>query len=287
MTEENIFERLTNEYYQLTSAEKKIADSIFSHGPDAQGMSISRLAEDCGVAEATISRFCRRLGYESYGAFRRAIAATVAADRTAGAAAPLHGAVTGEDSVRDMAAKLAAADISAIEETQSLLQEDELRAAADALCEADKVLCMGQGGSMVVAQEAANIFGTVFPKFFPVSDSHTQIISAAHLTERDVILYCSYSGATSDLMDVLRVARRRGARVILLTRYPNSPGAGEADIVLRCGTTESPLQMGSVPARIAQIYVLDVLFTEVCRRDMEDFRQRRARVADALAEKHV
>ena len=287
MTEENIFERLTNEYYQLTSAEKKIADSIFSHGADAQSMSISRLAEDCGVAEATISRFCRRLGYESYGAFRRAIAATVAADRTAGAAAPLHGAVTGEDAVREMAAKLAAADISAIEETQSLLQEEEIRAAADALCEADKVLCMGQGGSMVVAQEAANIFGTVFPKFFPVSDSHTQIISAAHLTERDVILYCSYSGATSDLMDVLRVARRRGAKVILLTRYPNSPGAGEADIVLRCGTTESPLQMGSVPARIAQIYVLDVLFTEVCRRDMEDFRRRRARVADALAEKHV
>ena len=287
MTEENIFERLTNEYYQLTSAEKKIADSIFSHGADAQSMSISRLAEDCGVAEATISRFCRRLGYESYGAFRRAIAATVAADRTAGAAAPLHGAVTGEDAVREMAAKLAAADISAIEETQSLLQEEEIRAAADALCEADKVLCMGQGGSMVVAQEAANIFGTVFPKYFPVSDSHTQIISAAHLTERDVILYCSYSGATSDLMDVLRVARRRGAKVILLTRYPNSPGAGEADIVLRCGTTESPLQMGSVPARIAQIYVLDVLFTEVCRRDMEDFRRRRARVADALAEKHV
>ena len=287
MTEENIFERLTIEYYQLTAAEKRIADSIFSHGPDAQNMSISQLAEDCGVAEATLSRFCRRLGYANYGEFRRAIAATVAADRTAGAAAPLHGAVNSEEPVRDMAAKLAAADISAIEETKTLLQEETIQAAADLLAAANTVLCMGQGGSMVVAQEAANIFGTVFPNFFPVSDNHTQVIRAAHLTERDVILYCSYSGATNDLMDVLRTARQRGAKVILLTRYPSSPGAAEADIVLRCGTTESPLQMGSVPARIAQIFLLDVLFTELCRRDLEDFRQRRARVADALAEKHI
>ncbi|MBR2716793.1 MAG: MurR/RpiR family transcriptional regulator [Oscillospiraceae bacterium] len=287
MTEENVFEQLTNEYYQLTSAEKKIADSVFSLGPDTQSMSISRLAEYCGVAEATISRFCRRLGYESYGAFRRGITATVAADRTAGAAAPLHGAVEAEDTVSDMASKLAEANKSAIDETRALLQEEALLAAADTLRAAETVLCMGQGGSMVVAQEAANLFGTVFPRYFPVSDSHTQIIRASQLTERDVILYCSYSGATSDLMDLLRVAKQRGVKVILLTRYPNSPGAGGADVVLRCGTTESPLQMGSVPARIAQIYLLDVLFTEVCRRDMDDFRRRRARVADALAEKHV
>lgn len=287
MTENNIFERLTSEYYQLTSAEKKIADCVFSHGPAAQGMSISELAEDCGVAEATISRFCRRLGYGSYGDFRRAIAAAAAAGRAAGATAPLLGEIGQDDSVEAMAAKLAVADVAAIEETRSLLRPEDIEAAAAALRGADKVLCMGQGGSMVMAQEAANIFGTVFPNYFPVADSHTQAIAASHLTERDVILYFSYSGATKDLMDVLRIARQRKVTVILLTRYPHSPGGELADIVLQCGTTESPLQLGSVPARMAQVYLLDVLFTQVCRRDMEDFRRRRARVADVLAEKHV
>ena len=75
--------------------------------------------------------------------------------------------------------------------------------------------------------------------------------------------------------------------LILLTRFPKSPGAALASVVLQCGTNESPLQMGSVAARVAMIFVLDVLFSEVCRRDLEGCRQRRREVADALSEKHV
>lgn len=68
---------------------------------------------------------------------------------------------------------------------------------------------------------------------------------------------------------------------------PEGPGAALASVVLQCGTNESPLQMGSVAARVAMIFVLDVLFSEVCRRDLEGCRQRRREVADALSEKHV
>jgi DNA-binding MurR/RpiR family transcriptional regulator len=286
MADENIFDKLTYKYYQLTSAEKRIADCLFAKGLSAQSMSIKELAEASGAAEATISRFCRRLGYEGYGAFRRAIASSSVHSQER-ISSPFYGEVTASDTVEEVGRKLAAANISAIEETQELLTPESIQAAAAILRGADKVLCMGQGGSMLLAKEAANIFGTVFSNFFPVSDSHTQIISATQLTERDVILYFSYSGSTIDLMDILPVAASRGAKVILVTRYPNSPGAAKADVVLQCGTTESPLQLGSVPARVAQLYLIDVLFSEVCRWDMEVCKARRARVADALSEKHV
>ena len=45
--------------------------------------------------------------------------------------------------------------------------------------------------------------------------------------------------------------------------------------------------MGSVAARMGQLYLIDVLFNEVCRRDMESCRNRRKQVADALADKHL
>ena len=60
----NVFEKINSEYYQLTSAEKKVADYVVIHQQKTQFMSISELSEECGVAEATISRFCRRLGLE-------------------------------------------------------------------------------------------------------------------------------------------------------------------------------------------------------------------------------
>ena len=284
MGENDIFHLLSREYFQFTSAEKRVADFIISNGTRAQTMSISELAEATGVAEATISRFCRRMGYQGYSAFRLAIAAATAARENSD---PPSGEIQPEDTVPDLCAKLASANIDAIRETQGLIRPENIQAAADALLAAHTVLCMGQGGSMLRAEEAAHLFTTAFPGFFAVSDSHMQVIAAANLTEKDIILFFSYSGSTKELMDVLQIAQRRHIRTVLVTRYPGSPGAGLADIVLQCGSTEGPLQLGSVAARIAQLYLVDVLFSEMCRRDLDTCRHRRELVADALSEKHV
>ncbi|MDE6282288.1 MAG: MurR/RpiR family transcriptional regulator, partial [Oscillospiraceae bacterium] len=64
MERENVFTRINREYYQLTGAEKKIADYILLRRQECQFMSISEMAEVVEVAEATVSRFCRRLGYK-------------------------------------------------------------------------------------------------------------------------------------------------------------------------------------------------------------------------------
>lgn len=285
MGENDIFHLLSREYFQFTSAEKRVADFIISNGTRAQTMSISELAEATGVAEATISRFCRRLNFNGFAAFKLAIAASEAS--RANFSNPLTGEVTHEDTIPSLAHKLAGASMDAIRETETLIRPSAIQSAADALLKADKVLCMGQGGSMLMAQEAAHLFSTAFSGYFPVTDSHMQVIYASHLCERDAILYFSYSGTTTDLMDVLRKAKERKAPVILITRYLNSPGAAQADIVLECGSRESPLQLGSVPARVAQLYLVDILFSEVCRRDLEGCRNRRAQVADALSDKHL
>ena len=284
MPEINAFEKISNAYYSLTAAEKKVADYVIIHQQESQYMSISELAEACGVAEATISRFARRLNYKGYNAFKLAVAHSTAG-RSAGN--PLSGQVLAEDGVSDVCQKLFAANVDAMEQTLSLLRPEDVTAAGDLLERADKVLCMGQGGSMVMAQEAAHLFSTAFGKYFAVTDSHMQAIAATQLGPRDVILYFSYSGATRDMVENCLLARERGAKVILVTRFPKSPGAALASVVLQCGANENPLQMGSVAARIAMIFVLDVLFSEVCRRDLPAFRARRRQVADALSEKHL
>ena len=94
-------------------------------------------------------------------------------------------------------------------------------------------------------------------------------------------------GSTLAMLDTLKIAKERGAKVILVTRFPNSPGAALADIVLQCGANENPLQSGSIPARIAQMYLTDILFSEYTHRNMESVKDSRNRIAQALAAKHV
>ena len=282
---ETVFETISRAYYDLTAAEKKTADYVMKHHDETQYMSIAELADASGVAEATVSRFCRRLGYKGYNAFKLAIANAAAVGRHGGD--QLSGQILEDDSLEDMSRKLYSADLAAMAQTLERLDAERIGAAVDCLEKAGKVLCMGQGGSMVMASEAAHLFSTVSGKFFPVSDSHSQVIAAANMDENDALLFFSYSGATREMSETLNVARSRGARVILITRFPRSPGAALADVVLCCGSNESPLQLSSVPAKIAQLFLMDVLFSAFCRRDMERCRSSRARVAEALAEKHL
>ena len=282
---ENVFETISQAYYDLTAAEKKTADYVMKHHDETQFMSIAELAEASGVAEATVSRFSRRLGYKGYNAFKLAIANAAAVGRQEGE--QLTGQILEDDSLEDMSRKLYSADVAALAQTLERLEPEKIRAAADCLERADKVLCMGQGGSMLMASEAAHLFSTVSGKFFAVSDSHSQIIAAANMNERDALLFCSYSGATRDMTETLHVARSRRAKVILVTRFPRSPGASLADVVLCCGSNEGPLQLSSIPAKLAQMFLMDILFSDYCRRDLDRCRENRARVAEALAEKHL
>lgn len=281
---DNVFENISREYYNLTASEKKTADYIMEHRGETQYMSISELSDACGVAEATVSRFCRRLGYKGYSAFKLAVANSAAAQISR---SPLSGSIVPNDGFDEMCGKIYSANLSAMSQTLELISEKNIRVAVDTLEKAGKVLCMGQGGSMIIARETAHLFSTVSGKFFPVEDSHMQAIAAANMSEGDVLLYFSYSGAIVDIVDTMKVARDRGAKIILVTRFPKSPGAALSDYVLQCGANESPLQLGSVAARIAQMFLVDVLFSEYCRRDLDECRESRIRVADALSEKHI
>ena len=285
MTDTGFTQRVSKEYSNLTAAEKKAADFVIAHRAEVQGMSITELAAASEVAEATISRFVRRLNYKGYNEFRLDIARSVTA--SSNGLSPLSGEVTDGDSFSEIIRKIYTADVDAMTQTLELIDEQKINKAADLIEQAEKVFCMGQGGSMILAQEAAHLFTTTQSKYFAVADNHTQAITASTMTERDAILYFSYSGATTDMIHTLSVARNRGAAVILITRFPNAPGAKLADVVLQCGSNESPLQLGSVAARISQMYLLDVLFSEVCLRNLDDCRQARMAIAEALTDKHL
>lgn len=285
MSEANVFETISREYYDLTASEKKTADYLMAHQEESQYMSIAELAEESGVAEATVSRFCRRLGYKGYNAFKLAIANSTARMRQ-GADAPAGAGAEG-GSLEEIARRLCEIDSGALAQTMGLLDSEAVRRAVDLLRRARNVYCMGQGGSMLIASEAAHLFSIASGKFFPVSDSHLQMIRAANMDAEDAVLFFSYSGATRDMMETLQLARERGAAIILITRFPKSPGGSLADVVLQCGANESPLQLGSVAAKIAQLFLMDVLFAEYCRRDPGGVEDRRERIATALADKHL
>lgn len=284
MSDLNIFEKITTEYYTLTSSERKVADYILQQRQKTQYMSISELAEECDIAEATVTRFCKRLGYKGYNALKLGVANATAQQSQR---QTLPGEITADDSFLMLSQKCAALSIEAIGQTLEKINLEAVIQGANLLEQAGKVICIGQGGSLLLAQQAAHLFSTTFPNFQAIVDSHAQIIGISHLKAGDVALIFSYSGSTTELQDMLPLIASRGAKSLLITRFPNSPGGNLADVVIPCGANEAPLQLGSVPAAVSQLFLIDLLFQELFRRNWEKNSSTRETVAKALLEKHL
>ena len=282
MDEQNvdILERIHASYYQLTATERKVADYVLSQHAQVQFMSITQLADECGTAEATISRFCRSLKLKGFNAFkielaRHSVPASVKTQP--------HSTDTPAGRCQEVGRQA----VDAVNQTIELVQPKLVQQAVELIEQAPRVLCMGSGGSMILAEECAHMFSTVTGKFCSISDSHLQISAAATLEKGSIILLFSYSGATTNGLQVLELAKSRGLKTILVTRFPKSPAAKLADVVLRCGSNEGPFQLGSVAAKIAQLVVVDVLFQEYYSRNQEICEENIQSIASALSDMHV
>lgn len=280
----NILESITEQYNSFTRLGKQLSDYIFAHVSEAQYLSISALAENSGVSEATITRFCRSLGLSGYNDFKLALAK---ADKVSDLGDPSDSpqTVTTEDSLSNMFHKLHASSILSLNETLELLDETALEKAVNILSAANRIYCMGHGGSMVMAMEAWARFSTASSRFIHISDSHMQAMAIALATPKDAILFFTYSGSTKDMEDVMGIAKERGIPIILITHFPKSRAAEFADVILLCGYNESPLQSGSIAAKVGQMFLIDCLFYGFCRKSPETCAAARASTAEAIAKK--
>ena len=276
----DILERIHAAYYQLTSTERKVADLVLAQPSQVQFMSITQLADECGTAEATVSRFCRRLNLKGFNAFKIELAR-----HSASTSVKLKDREPNSLVNRSLEVGRLASD--AVYQTIELVEPKQVLRAVELIESAQHVVCIGSGGSMIMAAECAHLFSTVSGNFQAVPDSHLQMSAVATMGQGDVVMLFSYSGATTNGLQVLELAKARGISTILVTRFHKSPAAKLADVVLRCGSNESPFQFGSVPARIAQLVVLDVLFQEYFHRNRETCQETIQNIASALSGMHV
>ena len=273
----NFWDLLHQRQDDLTQSGRLVAEYLTHHADEAQYLSISSLAKECNVAEATVFRFCRALGFEGYHEMRIALAQANAT-----------GALLNQQELRPDASTASLCEhahalfLTAINGTQNALSTEAVEKAVALMREANQVFCFGQGGSMLLANDICARFASLTTKFRTAGDSHFQLLTASLMGPEDVVLFVSYSGATRDMMETLRTAKSAGAKVILLTHYEDSPGAALADIVLLCGAQESPLDSGSIPIKVAVLYVAEVLLLRYKLSDPEAATLAQDRTSEAL-----
>ena len=195
---EDIFSVLIRAYNNLTKSETKVADYILRHKQQVHLQSISELASACEVSEATISRFCHRVGCSSFNEFKLSLVHAISASDSHTFDPDLYSTVFPEDSVEAKCRKLCSISTEALQQTLSELDFHAISEVVDVLSAASRIFCFGQGNSSIVAEDAWGRFACVSPKFHFISNANLQATTAQLLGKDDVVLYFSFSGAVPE-----------------------------------------------------------------------------------------
>ncbi|WP_132770185.1 MurR/RpiR family transcriptional regulator [Tepidibacillus fermentans] len=264
----------------LSPKEKEIADFIVNHPKEIIHMSITEFADQIHVAEATVFRFCKRLGYRGYQSFKIALASEIVEPIQ-----NIHEEIHPEDEILTLANKVFTSNIEAMKDTLQLFDPEVLQAVVDTLSTAKKIDFYGSGGSAPIAMDAAHKFIRTGIYSNAYSDGHQQIMSASLLGPRDVAIGISHSGSNKDVIEAIRLAKKNGATTIGLTNYFKSPLSNEVTYVLYTTARETVFRSEALTSRLVQLALIDVLYVAVSLRRQEETLKNLQKIREAIATK--
>lgn len=256
----------------FTKSDTKIYEYILANKEKVLYHSLTEMAEACCVAEATLLRFFRKLDYKGFQDFKFTFAQEISSTVTDAT----------DDTYVD---KVKNNVIQVITDTADVVEEDLLEQAITKIAESEDVVIFGIGSSGIAALDMQNRFMRIGKNASIITDSHFQMMRAASMTEKTVVIAVSLTGSTKDIVDAVSASKASGATVIALTSYTKSPLTKFADLVLLSSAKESPLDSGSLVSKISQLFLIDLICTGLAMKNEKEAKATQLKISENTASK--
>lgn len=265
----------------LTKTEKKIAQAILSQPDLLSQCSLSEVAHQLDVGEATFIRFCRTLGFKGYTDFKLDLAIELATQQKESSVL-LDTDVAENDTPKEIAIKLQATLNNVIAETVNLLNYDELQQVVAEMRRANRIFLFGVGSSGLTAEDAKHKLMRIGLQTDAVTNNHFMYMQASLLKEGDVVIGISHSGYSEETTKALRIAQENQAKTVAITHNLRSPITEVADYVLINGNRQGQMQGGSIGTKTTQLFVLDLIYTLLVQAEPEKAIQQKQKTLSVI-----
>ena len=242
-------------YDSLPPSERLIADYMLEHAQTITKMTAREIAEGSGTSTATMSRFVRTLGFDSFSQMRFVLSRN-ADNRSASSPAPVS--ISSADVSRSVAYILETKQRE-LADTAARLDPEQVRRALSLIKNAGFVAVCGVGNTIPVAQNMAFKLGQVGVRAAAATTSDGSGLLASTLTKRDLLIVLSTSGQSKRLGGVMDTAIDCGTQVIMITANDASALASRADVVLAMATRDQLLTHKLRFSQMSMIFVIEVL----------------------------
>jgi len=260
--------RIRSTYDSLSNAERKVADYFLNNIENVFNMPIAELAQETGVSKVAWVRFCKAIGFAGLKDLKKALFAQMHKKADENIAEPFSD-VREIISINSLIEGIKQNSIRAIQDTTEMLDPTSLENAAKAILNANTVRIFGVGASGIVGEDLHSKLMRINKNSYFSTDHHTQLTYASNMTSQDVAVLISMSGKTKEILEVLALAKQCQTPTIALTKYNKTPLALNADTVMYISAPEISIRSGAMSSRLAQLMVIDALFTAVAHMDYD------------------
>ena len=236
--------------------EKKIGDYIVRNPKKVVDMTVGELAKECGVSEASVSRFCKRIELKGFHHLKISLARELVDAQD-------DGEISGHISVDDMEGSLRGILTNKMEElrqTVAMMDREELKKVLEVINKADTVLIAAVGNTIPVAMDGAYKLNQIGIRAVSTPIWETELGYSYNLTDGDVVIAISNSGESTGVIQILEAAKSRGAVTISITNNARSGVAELSTYHITTATREKLFLDGYCFSRVSATMVIEIIY---------------------------
>lgn len=275
----SVINEICSLYDRLSDREKLIADFVMANQRDIPSMTTREIATCSETSAATVSRFVRHLGYESFSDLRDAMLH----ENGTGDSAEVPSTVISLDAPRAAMETVLLAKNRELLDTLNLIDERELVRAVRLIEQADTIVFAAVGNTIPAALSASFLLAQLGLRTHCAPTTEAMMLSSMSLTKRDVLVFMSKSGHSKRLNQMMDNAIDSMTPTIVITNIPDSPLATRAMCMLQTATRDKMLNSDLPFSHNSINYISEVLFLLLCS-DVPNFKARAGLLWKSLGE---
>ena len=233
-------------------SERKIGTYIIQHTAEVVDMTVGELAQACGVSDASVSRFCKKINMKGFHHLKITLAKEIS-----------EKGIEEEEVSNDIEQSLKnilANKVTEITQTVSMMDAKQLSEILNKLNMARTVQFFAVGNTIPVAIDGAFKLNQIGIPAVSGTIWETQIGYTYNMTAEDVVIAISNSGESTAVLRALEAAKSAGATTLSITNSEKSSAAQLSDYHITTATREKLFLDGYCFSRVSATTVIEILY---------------------------
>lgn len=266
----SVIPQIESRVNQMTPLEKRIAQYFIADHDSATDFSSKAVSKRLFVSEASLTRFAKKCGFSGY----REFVYHYQESFTESKPLPSNLMTKVFDSYQEL-----------LNKSYSIIDQEKILRIIDLLLSQKRVYIYGKGSSGLVAEEMKFRFMRIGLVCEAITDNHIMQMNQVLLDEDCLVIGLSISGQTSEVLNGLKMAKKRGAKTILFTANNTNETAAYCDEVQLFAIKDNLSTGNIISPQFPILIMIDIIyafFMETNRKQRQEIWQE---TFEALQEK--